>query len=188
MLRLMMIEPPLVTDLETLDAMSIDEAQALPRETRESLLDLALADGRKLLGPQIERQRGLFCDYFEEDLMRLCKLSAIRVRCSGFIPIDERGGVPDAEPRGQFRRAFENLARALDNIGSSLDRVTNCLIFLRRIELWGEMNEVYRQFLSCSPTRATIGTSGLNNGYEIEIVNVIAYKLGGPRQPLSSSK
>jgi enamine deaminase RidA (YjgF/YER057c/UK114 family) len=163
--------------LVELDSMSIEEAQQLSRATRDSLLDLTLADGRKLLGPQIARQAGLFCDYFEEDIVRLLKLRAIRIRCSGFIPIDERGEVPSQDSEAQFRVAFQNLARAVTKAGSSLDRVVNCIVFLRRMELWEKMNAIYREYLRCSPTRATIGTSGLNRGYEIEIVNVVAYKL-----------
>jgi 2-iminobutanoate/2-iminopropanoate deaminase len=163
--------------LEALDEMRLDEAQSLPREARERLLHLVLDDARKLLGPQIERQAGLFCDYFEEDLTRLLKLHAVRVRCSGFIPIDERGDVPSPVPAVQFQRVFDNVSRAMVRMGTSLDRVVNCIVFLRRMELWAEMNSVYRAYFRCPPTRATIGTSGLNRGYEIEVANVVAFKL-----------
>jgi 2-iminobutanoate/2-iminopropanoate deaminase len=160
-----------------LDRMGVDEAQRLPFEVREGLLDLILQDGRKLLGPQIERQAGLFSDYFEEDLSRLQKVRAVRVRCSGFIPINPDGEVPTLEVKGQCRVVFENMKGALAKMGTSLDRVVNLIIFLKNMDYWGEMNAVYREYFKSPPTRATIGTVSLNKTYQIEVANVIAYKV-----------
>jgi hypothetical protein len=42
--------------LKELDKMSIDEAQKLPFEVRDKLLDIVLADGRKIGGKQPARQ------------------------------------------------------------------------------------------------------------------------------------
>lgn len=39
------------------------------------------------------------------------------------------------------------------------------------------MNAVYREFVKSCPTRAAIGIQNLNKIYQIEIVNVIAYKV-----------
>lgn len=163
--------------LTELDRMGLDEAQRLPLETRDRLLDLVLEDGRKLLGKQIDRQAGLFSDYFEEDLGRLHKLKAVRMCCSGFIPIDATGEVPSLEPKAQFRQAFENVKAALGRMGSSLDRVVNLIIFLKNMDYWGEMNAVYREYFRFPPTRAAIGTSALNRTYQIEVVNLVAYKV-----------
>jgi 2-iminobutanoate/2-iminopropanoate deaminase len=163
--------------LGQLDQMTLDEAQRLPREVREVLLDRCLAEGRRLLGPLIERQAGLFCHCFEEDLTRLCKLRAVRVRFSGFIPIDERGQVVSLEPRAQFRLAFDNMKRALEGAGTRPERVVNLIICLKNMDYWGEMNAVYRDYFPAPPTRAAIGVSDLNLTYQIEIVNVIAYKV-----------
>ena len=163
--------------LAELDLMSIDAAQALPIEERDRLLSEILKSGRRLFGPQIERQVGLFCDYFEEDPTRLLKVRAVTLRTSGIIPVDERGDVPSEEPEVQFRKAFDNVRRAVTLMGARLDRVTNLIIFLRDIAHWGRMNTVYRDYFPEPPTRAVVGTSGLNRGYLIEIVNILAYKV-----------
>ena len=163
-----------------LDRMSLDDAHRLPYEGRDRLLDMVIKDGRKLLGKQIDRQAGLFCDYFEEDLCRLQKLKAVRIRCSGFIPIDPTGAVPSLEPKAQFRLAFENVKSGLQKMGTSLDRVVNLMVFLKNMDYWGEMNSVYRDYFSCAPTRATIGTQSLNLNYQIEVANVVAYKVARP--------
>lgn len=173
-----MNEEGLSASLAALDAMSIDAAQALPRAARDRLLTEILGAGRRLFGPQIERQAGLFCDYFEEDLTRLLKVRAVRLTTSGIIPVDERGEVPSEEPEAQFHRAFDNLGRAVEVMGARLDRVTNIVIFLRDISHWSRMNTVYRDhFPHAPPTRAVVGTSGLNRGYLIELVNIVVYKV-----------
>lgn len=167
----------LVMSLAELDATPIDAAQALPIAVRDGLLSAILGDGRRLFGPQIERQAGLFCDYFEEDLTRLLKVRAVRLTTSGIIPVDERGEVPSEEPEAQFRKAFDNLGRAVGIMGARLARVTNLVIFLRDMSHWSRMNTVYRDYFPEPPTRAVVGTSGLNRGYLIELVNIVAYKV-----------
>ena len=39
------------------------------------------------------------------------------------------------------------------------------------------MNEIYRKYIKCSPTRAVIGCQDLNKTYQIEIVTLYAYKV-----------
>ena len=163
--------------LKDLDGMSVEEAQALPFEARDRLLDLLLEDSRKFCGKQPERQIGLMADYFEEDVVRLQKLKAIRVRFGGFIPIDSTGEVPTLDPEGQCEQVFENMKKAVEIAGSNCDRIVNCIIFMKNIDYWGLMNEVYRKYIKCSPNRAAIGCHDLNKTYQIEIVNLIAYKV-----------
>lgn len=163
--------------LKDLDKMSVEDAQNLSFGDRDALLDLVLADSRKICGKQPERQVGLMCDYFEEDVVRLQKLKAIRIRCGGFIPVDANGDVPTLDPKGQFKLVFENIKKALKIAGSSCDRIVNCIIFMKNIDYWGQMNDVYKQYIKCSPTRATIGCQDLNKTYQIEVVNIIAYKV-----------
>ncbi|MFQ5687507.1 MAG: hypothetical protein ACE5GV_12705, partial [Candidatus Scalindua sp.] len=77
--------------LKELDKMSTDEVQKLPFAVRDKLLDLVLADGRKIGGKQPARQVGLMCDWFEEDVVRLQKIKAVKICCGGFIPVDSTG-------------------------------------------------------------------------------------------------
>jgi 2-iminobutanoate/2-iminopropanoate deaminase len=163
--------------LRDLDKMSLEEAQKLPFTIRDKLLDLVLADGRKVGGKQPARQVGLMCDWFEEDVARLQKIKAIRICCGGFIPVDSTGEVPTLDPRGQFKLVFENVKNAIKKAGTNMDRIVNAIIFMKNIDYWGQMNDVYRKYIKCSPTRAAIGCQDLNKTYQIEVVNLIAYKV-----------
>ncbi len=163
--------------LKELDKMSVEEVQKLSFAARDKLLDLVIADGRKIGGKQPARQVGLMCDWFEEDVVRLQKIKAIKVNCGGFIPIAKNGEVPTLDPNGQFVLIFENVKGALKKAGTSFDRVINTVIFMKNMDYWGEMNEVYRKYIKCSPTRAVIGCQDLNKTYQIEIVSLQAYKV-----------
>ena len=163
--------------LRDLDNISIEEAQKLPFAVRDKLLDLVLRDSRKIGGKQPARQVGLMCDWFEENLARLQKIKAIKICCGGFIPVDSSGEVPTLDPRGQFKLVFENIKNALKKAGTSMDRIVNTIIFMKNIDYWGQMNDVYRKYIKCSPTRAAIGCQDLNKMYQIEVVNLIAYKV-----------
>ena len=163
--------------LAHLDAMTIETAHKLSFDDRNKLLDLIIKDALKNVGKQPERQIGLMSDYFEEDMVRLTKVRAIKIRCGGFIPIDSTGEVPSLVPKEQFKLVFSNVKTALESMGSKLDRIVNMIIFLKNMDYWGEMNAVYREFVKSCPTRAAIGIQDLNKTYQIELVNIIAYKV-----------
>ena len=163
--------------LKELDIMSIDEAQKLPFSVRDKILDLLLAESKKVGGKQPARQVGLMCDWFEEDIARLQKIKAIKICCGGFIPVDSSGEVPTLDPKGQFKLVFDNVKSTIGKAGSNMNRIVNCQIFMKNIDYWGQMNDVYRKYIKCSPTRAAIGCQDLNKTYQIEIVNLVAYKV-----------
>ncbi len=163
--------------LKDLDKMPVEEAQKLSFAARDKLLDLVIDDGRKIGGKQPARQVGLMCDWFEEDVVRLQKIKAVKICCGGFIPIAANGEVPTLDPDGQFKQIFENVKKTLKKADTNFDRVVNTLIFMKNIDYWGQMNDIYRKYIKCSPTRAVIGCQDLNKTYQIEIVNLFAYKV-----------
>ncbi|MXX53760.1 MAG: hypothetical protein F4Z35_07525 [Dehalococcoidia bacterium] len=65
--------------LAELDAMSIEEAQVLSFEERDTLLDLIIADGRHQTTDLDSYRVGLYGDYFDEDLTRMLKVRAIEI-------------------------------------------------------------------------------------------------------------
>jgi len=65
--------------LTDLDAMSIEDANALPFDDRDHLLDLIIADGRHQSTDQHSYRVGLYSDYFEEDMVRMLKVRAVKV-------------------------------------------------------------------------------------------------------------
>jgi reactive intermediate/imine deaminase len=70
----------------------------------------------------------------------------------------------------ETRQALENIRALLERIGSSMDRVVKCTVFLADIGEWGEMNKVYTTFFpKAPPARSALGTSGLALGARVEI-------------------
>ena len=78
----------------------------------------------------------------------------------------------------ETKRTFENLRAILEAAGSSLDHVLKCNVYLRDINDFAAMNEVYATFFSAPfPARTTIQAGALPGGIAVEI-ECIAKKAG----------
>ena len=164
--------------LADLDAMRLAGAQGLPFEVRDRLLDLIIADGRRVSTDAISYRTGLYCDYFEEDLVRMLKVRAVKIICRGTTPSDFSGAVVGETDDEQYRAAFRHLQTTLEAARSSYSRVVNLVIFLTDMDNWSMMNDVYRELIPNPPCRAVIGTTGLaQKPLTIEIVECIAYRV-----------
>jgi 2-iminobutanoate/2-iminopropanoate deaminase len=72
--------------------------------------------------------------------------------------------------RSETRRTFENLRAVLQAAGSSLEDVIKCNVYLRDINDFAAMNEVYATFFSAPfPARTTIQAGALPGGIAVEI-------------------
>jgi 2-iminobutanoate/2-iminopropanoate deaminase len=72
--------------------------------------------------------------------------------------------------RSETKRTFENIRAVLQAAGSSLDDVTKCNVYLRDINDFAAMNEVYKMFFSAPfPARTTIQAGALPGGIAVEI-------------------
>ncbi len=164
--------------LSELDAMTIEEANALPYEERDALLDLVIADGRGQTTSLHSHRIGLYGDYFEEDLLRMLKVRAVKVFVRGTTESDFAGEVVGDTDEEHYRAAFRHVQASLEAAGSSFSRVTTLVIFLTDMSKWQLLNEVYREFIPNPPCRAVIGSTGLAQPpLRIEIVNCIAYRV-----------
>jgi 2-iminobutanoate/2-iminopropanoate deaminase len=77
----------------------------------------------------------------------------------------ERGDV-----RSETQRVFENLRAILEAAGASLDDVVKCNVYLRDINDFAAMNEVYATYFSAPfPARTTIQAGALPGGIAVEI-------------------
>jgi 2-iminobutanoate/2-iminopropanoate deaminase len=75
------------------------------------------------------------------------------------------GGVP-----AQTRQVLSNLAAVLETERASLAQVVKTTVYLRHIEDFPAMNEVYAEvFGEHRPARATVGVAGLPAGALVEI-------------------
>ncbi len=72
--------------------------------------------------------------------------------------------------RSETKRVFENLRAILQAAGSSLEHVVKCNVFLRDINDFAAMNEVYATFFTAPfPARTTSQAGALPGGIAVEI-------------------
>jgi len=80
--------------------------------------------------------------------------------------------------QSETKRTFENIRAILEAAGSSLDDVMKCNVYLRDINDFAAMNDVYKTFFSAPfPARTTIQAGALPGGIAVEI-ECIAKKAG----------
>ena len=82
----------------------------------------------------------------------------------------ETGELELGEARSETKRTFENVRAILEAAGSSLDEVVKCNVYLRDINDFAAMNDVYETFFSAPfPARTTIQAGALPGGIAVEI-------------------
>jgi 2-iminobutanoate/2-iminopropanoate deaminase len=71
---------------------------------------------------------------------------------------------------GQTEQVFANLRAILEAAGTGLDRIVKTTVYLRNLDDFQGMNDVYRQHVGdVPPARATVEVSGLPSGALVEI-------------------
>jgi len=90
---------------------------------------------------------------------------------SGQGPINPLTGKLElGDVQSETKRVFENLRAILEAAGSSLDQVMKCNVYLRDINDFAAMNEVYQTFFTAPfPARTTIQAGALPGGIAVEI-------------------
>ena len=84
------------------------------------------------------------------------------------IPPGTRGLV-DGGIGPETRQTLENIKATLERLGSGMDRVAKCTVFLADMAEWPAMNEVYRTFFTHPPARSAVAVSGLALDARVEI-------------------
>lgn len=80
------------------------------------------------------------------------------------------GSLELGDVRSETKRTFENVRAILQAAGSSLDHVLKCNVYLRDINDFAAMNEVYEGvFTAPFPARTTIQAGALPGGIAVEI-------------------
>ncbi len=96
---------------------------------------------------------------------------------SGQVALDPQSGdIVSADVRQQTERVLENLKAVLEAAGASLHHVVKTTVFLKSMDDFPAMNEVYgRYFTSAPPARSTVEVSRLpkNALVEIDVVAVL---------------
>ncbi len=90
---------------------------------------------------------------------------------SGQIPIiPETGETLHGDAAVQTRQVLNNLRNILDAAGASLDKVVKTTIFMKDLNDYAAVNDVYKDFLKKNPpARAAVQVSRLPKDVAIEI-------------------
>ncbi len=99
------------------------------------------------------------------------------VKCKGFIfvggqlPIDPKTEkIIDGGIKEQTKQSIENVKTILETSGSSLEKVVKTTVYLKDLNDFNDMNEVYKQFFKKDfPARATVQVARLPKDALIEI-------------------
>jgi 2-iminobutanoate/2-iminopropanoate deaminase len=95
---------------------------------------------------------------------------------SGQIPLSTDGNVINGGIGEQTKQVIYNLRNILEDNASSLHNVVKVTIFLKDMDQFPVVNEVYKEFFEFSqPARSTVEVSRLPKDVMIEI-EAIAYK------------
>lgn len=95
---------------------------------------------------------------------------------SGQIPLDHEGKIVGYTPKDQARKALENLRATLEAAGLTLDDVVKTTIFLKDMDEFGAVNDVYAEFFAEPyPARSTVEVARLPKDLHVEI-EAIAYR------------
>ncbi len=94
------------------------------------------------------------------------------VHCSGQIALDPASGqLIQGDAGAQTERVMRNLAAVLAAAGTTLARAVKCTIYLKNVDDFATVNEVYGRFFAEGPppARATVEVARLPRGALVEI-------------------
>ncbi len=76
---------------------------------------------------------------------------------SGQGPIDKNGKIAEGDVKTQTKLTLENFRQIVEAAGSTMDNVVQTTVYLKDLNDYARMNEVYSQFFpDPKPARATI--------------------------------
>lgn len=92
------------------------------------------------------------------------------VYTSGIIPvIPETGEIPEGSVE-QAKQALKNLSNLLEAAGTSMDNVVKTTVFIKEMNDFGAINEVYKTFFTADyPARSCVEVARLPKDVMLEI-------------------
>lgn len=89
---------------------------------------------------------------------------------SGQIPLTKEGEMVDGDVKEQTHQVFNNLKAVLNEAGSSLDQVIKATVFIKDMNEFTDINEVYGQYFSDhKPARSCVEVARLPKDAKVEI-------------------
>lgn len=97
------------------------------------------------------------------------------VYTSGVIPVDPGTGEIPEGSAAQARQAFQNLKNLLEAAGSSMELVVKTTVFIKEMDDFGAINEVYAEYFpEPYPARSCVEVARLPKDVLLEIEAVAA--------------
>jgi 2-iminobutanoate/2-iminopropanoate deaminase len=97
------------------------------------------------------------------------------VYTSGQIPLDPATGELVTDVKLAAKRSLDNLKAVLEAAGSSLDKVVKTVVFLKNMDDFGAVNEVYATYFTENPpARSCVAVAKLPKDAVLEIEAVAA--------------
>jgi 2-iminobutanoate/2-iminopropanoate deaminase len=92
------------------------------------------------------------------------------VYTSGQIPLRADGTLVNGTVEEQTHQVFANLKAVLEAAGTSLNRVVKATVFIKNMDDFGRINEVYGSYFSENkPARSTVEVARLPKDVALEI-------------------
>ncbi len=95
---------------------------------------------------------------------------------SGQIPLTAEGVMVDGNVKEQTHQVFKNLQAVLEEAGASLNTVVKATVFIKDMNEFGAINEVYGEYFSThKPARSCVEVARLPKDalVEIEVVALV---------------
>ncbi len=89
---------------------------------------------------------------------------------SGQLPINAETGEISEDTKEQAHQCLKNVKAVLEAAGSNMSRVKKATVFVRDMEEFSNINEVYKQYFSVPfPARSLVEVSRLPKDVKVEI-------------------
>ncbi len=89
---------------------------------------------------------------------------------SGQIPFTPQGELVSDDVEEQAKQSLKNIQAILEEAGSCMDNVIKCTIFIKDMNEFAKINEVYKQFFSEPyPARSCVEVARLPKDVKVEI-------------------
>ena len=89
---------------------------------------------------------------------------------SGVIPVNPATGEIPATVEEQSEQAFSNMAALLKDAGSSMENVVKTTVFIKNMEDFGKINEIYaKYFTGVFPARSCVEVARIPKDVFLEV-------------------
>ena len=95
---------------------------------------------------------------------------------SGQIPLTSEGNMVEGDIKEQTHQVFQNLKAVLAKAGASLETVVKATVFIKNMDEFAQVNEVYGEYFSAhKPARSCVEVARLPKDalIEIEVVALV---------------